>query len=106
VDLMPFLTGANKGKPHETLYWRFGQQWAIRHGDFKLVVGRDGSGKPELYDLAKDISEAKDLATAQPDKAKELQSLYDKWNATLAPAGWVPAAHAGGTKAKKKRKQP
>jgi arylsulfatase A-like enzyme len=106
VDLMPFLTGANEGKPHETLYWRFGQQWAIRHGDFKLVVGRDGSGKPELYDLAKDISEAKDLAPAQPDKAKELQSLYDKWNATLAPASWVPAAQAGATKAKKKRKQP
>jgi len=105
VDLMPFLTGANKGKPHETLYWRFGPQWAIRHGDHKLVVARQGSGQPELYDLAQDISESKDLAATQPDKVKELQAQYDKWNATLAPASWVPAAQAGGAKAKKKKQR-
>ena len=40
VDLLPYLTGKNTGKPHETLYWRFGEQWAIRHGDWKLVVAQ------------------------------------------------------------------
>ena len=38
VDLMPYLTGKNAGKPHEALYWRFGEQWAIRKGDWKLVA--------------------------------------------------------------------
>ena len=47
----PFLTGANSARPHETLYWRYGPQWAVRHGDLKLVVSKGGSGKPELYDL-------------------------------------------------------
>ncbi len=84
VDLLPYLTGKQKGKPHETLYWRFGDQRAIRHGDWKLVVGNGGGGKPELYDLAHDIGEQKDLASTQPDKAKELQRLYDTWDAEQA----------------------
>jgi arylsulfatase A-like enzyme len=99
VDLTPYLTGANAGQPHETLYWRFGPQWAIRHGDWKLVVGRQGSGKPELYNLAEDIGESKDLAAAQPEKVKELQSLYDRWNAEQAPPS-VPDAPAGAAKKK------
>ncbi len=96
VDLLPYLTGANNGKPHETLYWRFGPQWAIRHGDHKLLVGRDGSGKPELYDLVQDISESKDLAAAQPDKASELQALYDQWNAPLPAPSWTRPDQARG----------
>ncbi|MFO0945463.1 MAG: hypothetical protein U1D30_05885 [Planctomycetota bacterium] len=85
MNLLPFLTGQDKSKPHETLYWRFGKQWAIRHGDWKLVVGRDGSGKPELYHLAVDISESKDLASTEPEKVKELAALYEAWNAEQAP---------------------
>ena len=77
VNLLPYLTGEAAGQPHETLYWRFGEQWAIRHGDWKLVVANGGSGKPELYNLADDIGESKDLAAPQPEKVKELQTLYD-----------------------------
>lgn len=81
VDLLPYLTGANKARPHETVYWRYTPQWGVRHGDMKLVVSNGGSGKPELYDLANDRAESKDLAAAQPEKVKELQMLYDAWNA-------------------------
>ena len=84
MDLLPYLTGKQEGKPHETLYWRFGEQRAIRHGDWKLVVANGGSGKPELYDLAHDIGEQKDLASTQPDKVEELQRLYDTWDAEQA----------------------
>jgi len=85
VDLTPHLTGANPARPHETLYWRYGPQWAIRHGDLKLVVSKGGSGRPELYDLATDLGESKDLAAAQPAKVKELQAMWDKWSAEQAP---------------------
>lgn len=86
VDLLPYLTGQNAGKPHEALYWRFGDQWAIRHGDWKLVVGPPRTGRqPQLYNLVADASEAHNLATEQPEKVKELQSLWDKWNAEQAP---------------------
>ena len=98
VDLLPYLTGKNESRPHETMYWRFGPQWAVRHGDWKLVVSRKeaaGAGnnlavaKPELYDLAHDVSESKDLASAEPAKVAELQKLYDAWNAEQAPPSAV-----------------
>ncbi len=81
VDLLPYMTGAKKARPHETLYWRFSPQWAVRHGDMKLVVSAGGSGKPELYDLSTDRAESKDLAASQPETVKKLQALYDGWNA-------------------------
>lgn len=99
VDLTPYVTGTNKNRPHQTLYWRYGPQWAVRDGDFKLVVSRGGSGQPELYNLAADIGESKDLAAAQPAKAKELQALYNKWSAEQAEPS-APDSPAGG-KAKK-----
>jgi hypothetical protein len=84
VDLMPHLTRVNTSRPHERLYWRFGEQWAVRQGDYKLVVSKQGSGKPELYNLATNQSESKDLARAEPDKTKELQALWDTWSAEQA----------------------
>jgi len=103
VDLMPYLTGKQTSRPHQTLYWRYGPQWAIRHGDLKLVVSKGGSGQPELYDLATDIGESKDLASAQPAKVKELQALWDKWSAEQAPAS-TPDAGGGATKKNKNKK--
>ncbi len=104
VDLMPYLTGANKDRPHETLYWRFGPQWAVRHGDMKLVVSKGGSGKPELYNIADDFAESKDLAATQPGKAKELQAIYDTWNAEQAEPS-VPDAPANPNQNKNKNKK-
>ncbi len=95
VDLLPYLTGANPARPHQTLYWRYGPQWAIRDGDMKLVVSKGGSGKPELYDLAADIGESKDLAAAQPAKVKELQALWDKWSAEQAPPSTPDSTNTG-----------
>ena len=37
VNLLPFLSGEQGGAPHAALYWRLGEQMAIRAGDFKLV---------------------------------------------------------------------
>lgn len=103
VNLLPYLTGENKARPHETLYWRYGPQWAVRHGDHKLVVSKGGSGQPELYDLASDIGESKDLAQAQPEKVKHLQSLYDAWNKEQAEPS-APDAPAAKKNNKKKNK--
>jgi arylsulfatase A-like enzyme len=85
VDILPHLTGRAAGRPHETMYWRFGEQWAVRHGDWKLVVAKGGSGKPELYNLADDVGEQRDRAGTEPGRVAELQKLYDAWNAEQAP---------------------
>lgn len=91
VDLMPYLTGNGTGVPHETLYWRFGDQWAIRQGDWKLCANKiDGVKNVKLFNLKDDIGEATDLTPKQPDKAKALQALWDKWNSEQANPSWGP----------------
>jgi arylsulfatase A-like enzyme len=112
VDLLPFLSGTRSGAPHEALYWRFGQQMAIRMGDYKLVRydgnadTRSGRREPvspaKLYHLGDDVGETKDLAASLPDKAKELQSRWDAWNATLAEPLWGSVGQPAGKARKKK----
>ena len=117
VNLLPFLTSENVlagdfgPRPHDTLYWRFGQQWAIRHGDWKLLVANESMNparkdKPvSLFNLAADISESKNLAGEQPEKAKELRALWEKWNGELEPPRWIPVPAAQKAKAKQKDKK-
>jgi arylsulfatase A-like enzyme len=99
VNLMPLLTGKSKATPHDVLYWRFGEQMAIRIGDYKLVRYDSNvdtrTGKrhqpvagPKLYNLANDIGEKNDLYAKMPEKAKELQAKWDEWNATLMKPLW------------------
>ena len=91
--------------PHETLYWRFGEQMAIRHGNHKLVDGR-GVEKPMLFDLAADIGESKDLSAEKPEVVKDLQARYDAWNATLEQPRWgQPNRALGAFKNKAQRKE-
>jgi arylsulfatase A-like enzyme len=100
VDLLPFLSGENKTAPHDALFWRFGEQMAIRQGDWKLVrydTNADtnaGKGKKapvssvKLYDLSADIHEDKDLAAEKPEKVKELQARWDEWNKANVKPLW------------------
>ncbi len=87
VDLLPFLTGKETGRPHQTLFWRQGGKAGLRHGDWKLVRmgGRSepGNAKWELYNLSKDISEETNLAEANPETFAELVSLWEKLNGEM-----------------------
>ncbi len=113
VNQLPFLLGEKSDTPHPALYWRFGQQMAVRAGDFKLVrcdtaadksPGKQGVTESKLYNLRDDIGESKDLSAAMPDKVKELQALWDTWNSSNIQPGWGnPQATRGGT-SKKLRK--
>ena len=125
VDLVPFLSGSQKGVPHEALYWRFGHQMAVRAGDFKLVR-YDGNvdtltgarNQPpsalKLYNLATDIGETRDLAAAMPDKVRELQAKWDAWNTGNVRPPWgaqhldggIAESGAAKKRAKKKTTQP
>ncbi|NCO33624.1 MAG: sulfatase-like hydrolase/transferase [Armatimonadetes bacterium] len=88
VNLLPYLSGRNPGKPHNTLYWRMGDKHAVRHGDWKLVV--DGAqSKPSLYNLAEDIGEKSDRAAQKPRKLKRLTDLYNAWDAQMEKPRWV-----------------
>ncbi len=100
VNLLPYLSGENKGEPHPALFWRFGQQMAIRKGDWKLVkydlAAEDGKGTSavKLYNLKADIGESTDVAAKHPDEVKALQADWDEWNKGNVAPLW------GGGKAK------
>jgi arylsulfatase A-like enzyme len=87
VDLLPYLEGKVSGRPHETLYWRFGEQRAVRRGDWKLVRAGQSVGW-ELYNLVEDISEQNDLAARRPDLVRDLSALWEAWNSELEPPRW------------------
>lgn len=113
VNLLPHLLGEKAEAPHDALYWRFGEQTAIRMGDFKLVrydaAAEGGSGTilgPKLYNLSTDIGETKDLAAEMPDKVKELQAKWDTWNqGNVAPLWGGKEKRAKGKGMKKKGKK-
>jgi arylsulfatase A-like enzyme len=89
VNLLPFIQGQEDGDPHKALYWRFGEQTAIRKGPWKLVKGRGEDGV-RLYNLEKDIGETTDLSSSESQVAAELQADWDAWNKTLVEPKWIP----------------
>jgi len=56
---------------------------AVQQGHHKLIRGSDGD--LELYDLAADPAEARDLAAARPELAAALATALDEWVAKLPP---------------------
>jgi arylsulfatase A-like enzyme len=100
TNLLPYLRGEKADAPHDALYWRFGQQMAVRAGDWKLVESPGSMGR-ELFNLKDDPGEKTNLAASQPDKAKELEAVWDRWNAdNVAPAWGAPGKAAAKTGAK------
>ena len=85
INLMPLLTGKMAEVPERTLFWRVGQKNALRSGNWKLI--RDGK-EWQLYDLAHDISETKNLAAKEPARVQQLTTLWDKWNAEQIEPLW------------------
>ena len=73
------LRPAFDGKPLDrtALYWEHEGNRAVREGDWKLVSKHNQPW--ELYDLAADRVEARDLATTEPDRVKRLITLYDAY---------------------------
>ena len=72
-SLLPILQGRQR-EPHETLYFHFGTDRALRQGDWKLVSAK--LGKWELYDLAEDRTELNDLAAQHPER---VEAMAKEW---------------------------
>ena len=80
-----------------TLYWHYphyhGSSWkpgaSIRDGDWKLIEFYHHD-KVELYNLANDIGEQKNLVTRQPKKTAELRAKLRFWQKTMKAKMPVP----------------
>lgn len=90
VNLLPHLTGATTTRPHQTLYWKNGDKWAVRDGDLKLVAGNPDQqpGQPALFDLTADIGESTDIAKTHADDVARITALYNEWNQHTQPTLW------------------
>ncbi len=96
VSLVPILT--RKGKLNERpLYWHYPHYSnqggkpgaAIRLGEYKLIEFFD-PGLVELYNLAEDIGETRNLAEEMPEKAEELLQLLHSWQKEVGARGMDP----------------
>ena len=84
VNLLPFLTGEENGAPHDILFWKNGENGAVREGDWKLLVSQ-WRPKLQLFNLADDIGEKRDLADDKPELAERLHKAWLDWSAKLPP---------------------
>jgi len=81
ISMLPTLLG-NRQREHDYLYWEFterGGKQAIRKGNFKalrLNVSKNPDAKIELYDLANDLGEMKNIASQHPGTVRAMETLF------------------------------
>ena len=91
ASLVPVFRG-NRRKGHETLYWEWSGNRAVREGKYKAVWDKRVK-EWELYDMEADRTETNNLADAQGELTQRLVDKYDAW-----------AEHVGFRKTKPKAK--
>jgi arylsulfatase A-like enzyme len=96
VSYWPLLTGDGSTKlARDAIYWHFpgylgsgNDTWrttpvgAIRSGEYKLLEFFE-DGRLELYHLSDDVGQKQNLATAQPEKTKELHDKLVAWRTAI-----------------------
>ena len=112
-SVLPLLRGTPVDWPERHLFFQWhrgdvpepGRAFAVRGPRYKLVQAagvQPGKYTPkvELFDLANDPFEERDLAATEPERVKELQARYDEWFADVKStrkfAG--PRIHVGSDK--------
>jgi uncharacterized sulfatase len=93
VDMSAVFVGKSNPKRGKPVMWvrppdRPGPKnaWpdlAIRDGDFKLLVKRDGSS-PELFNVIDDANEAHDVAGMKPELVRRLADRVIQWDREIA----------------------
>jgi arylsulfatase A-like enzyme len=97
LDLRPVLTG---GKPlgRGSIFWHFPHyndhphsvpSGVVRRGDWKLIETFDPAGI-ELYNLAKDLGETRNLASAEPGRTAELRRELEEWRRSVGAEMMAP----------------
>ncbi len=88
VDLIPILSAPDPQPAHETLYWRWVTQSAIRTQRWKLI--RLGNEKTLLFDHQSTGGELMDVSDTYPDIVADLEGQLSAWSQSLSPPG-LPA---------------
>jgi arylsulfatase A-like enzyme len=76
-SIKPIMDGEQR-PVDQPIYWEHEGGRAIRLGNWKLVSLK-GFANWQLYNLANDLSETKNVAAENPEKVKELKELWNAW---------------------------
>jgi arylsulfatase A-like enzyme len=76
-SLLPVIESATAKSPHEVLHWQWGNRWAVREGEWKLV-GRGGEAR-SLGNLIDSEPEKQDHLKEKPELVTRLLALHDEW---------------------------
>lgn len=87
VDLLPYITGANKERPHETLYWKRDARASMRKGDWKIIRFPDRPAV--LFYIPDDEEELNDLSASEPERYREMYKELFAWETTLERPRWL-----------------
>jgi arylsulfatase A-like enzyme len=81
-SMMPIFEGDLEAPLHDQLVWDGDEgRWAIRQGDHKLVMNRQGN--IELYNLNEDVSESKNIKDTYFAIANKLEASYNAWRSEM-----------------------
>jgi len=92
VSILTVIGSAEAPDPHTVWHWQLHNQWAVREGQWKLIVnandttdGRDVTvlKEPFLANLAEDPTERTSFAMRRPDLVKRLTELHERWAAEV-----------------------
>ncbi|MGJ8692993.1 MAG: sulfatase family protein [Thalassotalea sp.] len=89
-NMMPYLTGEQKGSVHQALYWRTEHgRWAVR--DLKTKYLLQDLAQPELYNMTIDPYETTNLVETATTERKAMAALWNKWNQGNINNHYLPA---------------
>lgn len=92
-DLGTFIGGAGASQRESPLLFRYGLEWAVINGRWKLfhqVNPENLEAHSVLYDLENDLSETTDVSDQYPGRVKQMEANYNAWEASFIPPLWGP----------------
>jgi len=84
ISIAALMTGEKKELERDTLYWHYPHYHrtkpygAVRHGNWKLIEFYE-DGELELFNLAEDPNETRNLSSSEPEKSAELLEMLGNW---------------------------
>lgn len=90
LSLFPLFKSPDSKLPRNALHWHYPHYHhdrpasAIRERDWKLIEYLDGSGDIELYDLAQDLGEKKNLVTEKKGRVTDLKKKLHAWRTEVS----------------------
>src|SRR5262249_38932300 len=92
-SLIAVIKDANAPSPHDVLHWQIAKSWAVREGDWKLLLDVNDTTEQSpgtvipgafLANLKDDPSEKRNLAPDRPEIVARLHGMRTRWKTELA----------------------